>query len=82
MSCCQQFDPLISGAFRPFLFRESAKSRRSYTLRSTGIFPVLGQVMGQSSRATSEFAPDINKEKFYVTALSFPEGIIQNFMVG
>lgn len=50
MSCRRRLQMLISGAFRPFLFRESAKSRRSYPLRSAGIFPVLGQVMGQGAR--------------------------------
>ena len=38
MSCCRLFDTSISDAFRPFLFRKSAKSRRSYALRSAGIF--------------------------------------------
>ena len=34
--------------FPALLFRKSAKSRRSYALRSAGIFPVLGQIVGQS----------------------------------
>ena len=82
MSCCRRFNPLISDAFRPLLFRKSAKSRRSHAFRSAGIFPVLGQVMGQGSSPDSKFAPDINKEKSYVPALSLPGGIIQNFMAG
>lgn len=32
-------------------------------LRSAGIFPVLGQIMGQGGNPTSKFAPDINKER-------------------
>ncbi|WP_196059536.1 hypothetical protein [Flavonifractor plautii] len=70
MSYCQQFNLLISDTFRPFLFRKSAKSRRSYALRFAGIFPVLGQILGQGGRPTSKFAPDINKEG----ALQFGDG--------
>ena len=62
MSCYQRFNPLIPGAFQSYLFRKSAKSRRSYALRSAGIFPVLGQILGQGSDTTSKFAPDINKK--------------------
>ena len=54
MSCYRQFNPLISSAFRPFSFQKTAKSRRSYAACSAGIFPVLGQVMGQSSNTLSE----------------------------
>lgn len=82
MSCCGRFNPLISGAFCPFLFQEPSKSRMSYPLRSAGNFPVLGQNLGQDSDPTSEIAPDINKEMSYVPTLPLSAGIIQNFMVG
>ena len=45
MSCRRGIQSLISGASRPFLFRKSAKSQRSYGFRSAEIFPVLGQVL-------------------------------------
>lgn len=63
MSRCRRLNPLISGTFQPFLFRESAKSRRSYALCSAGIFLVLGQILGQGSNPTSKFALHRNKER-------------------
>lgn len=80
MSCCWRFNPLISGALRPFLFRKSAKFRRSYALRSAEIFPVLGRILGQglSSKTEPHRKRHLFIQNLYTPGLNDPQDIPKN----